>query len=101
GKNEVVASRDVDVGIASPREYVAVTGARFEPAGAGRPGGARRNRLVVRLRLRDVLPPPPCRAELVFPPGPDGLAPAVREGTLRGILPPKGEELMLFAEGVR
>ncbi|MGL4552315.1 MAG: carboxypeptidase regulatory-like domain-containing protein, partial [Gemmataceae bacterium] len=57
-------------------------------------------RLEVRLRQRAAVPGPDVTAEMTLPPVELGGA-AYREGTLRGKLSPKGDELLLFAEGVR
>ncbi len=95
---EPVSSRTLKVEIAAPREYVEVTGAEFAPAGPA--PGPQRNRLAVRLRVRDELPPPACTATLTFAPDAEGRVARHREGTLHGALPAKGEELTLTAEGV-
>jgi hypothetical protein len=91
---KLLASREVPVAIASPREYVEVTAARFLPAGPDRPTGGR---LEVTLRARYALPPPACVVEMNFAPG----TVEYKDGTLRGVLPADGKEITLFAEGVR
>jgi hypothetical protein len=90
--SSVVARREVAVDLADPVEYVAVTGVLYDPTGG-------RNRLSVKLRLRRPLPAPPVTAELGFPPVEDGGA-TYTTGTLQGKLPPGGDELTLFADGV-
>jgi hypothetical protein len=92
-RNRVVASRDLVVDVARPQEYVALTQVRFDPAGG-------KDRLEVRLRLRQTIPPPPVEVALAFPPASDGGLTAGK-GTLQGKLPPTRDELLLFAEGVR
>ncbi|MBY0230830.1 MAG: carboxypeptidase-like regulatory domain-containing protein, partial [Gemmataceae bacterium] len=93
GKAEQVASREAAVVLAQPGELVSITRARFDP-------GEGKNRLEVRLRLRDRAAGPDATAELQMPPLEQGGA-TFGEGTLRGKLPGDGGELALFADGVR
>jgi hypothetical protein len=96
-KNDALVLRqDVRVAVAAPREYVRVTGARYDPPG---PATGGKNRLEVNLSAAAEMTDPPCVARLVVPadaqsPGPP---PA---GTLSGELPPPGEGLKLFAENL-
>jgi hypothetical protein len=97
-RNKVVATRTLGVAISHPREYVMVTDAGFE---AGGKPGTPRDRLAVRLRLRDTLAPPPCSATLAFAPDAEGRLPTYTDGTVRGNLPAGLEELTLQVTGVR
>jgi hypothetical protein len=94
----VVQERTFPVSIATPAEYVKVAEARFEPA--AKEGGT--NRLTVALQA--VAPPldPPCPVDLVvLPDRIPGLA-AVKDGTLRGSLPDKPDQVLtLFAAGLQ
>lgn len=88
------------VGIASPREYVAVTDIRFDPAG---PTIDSKNKLTVRLQALGPISGPPIPADLVFParrmPGFIG----VEGGTFHGEIPNKQPllPLTLFAEKIQ
>ncbi len=96
-KNDALVLRqDVRVAVAAPREYVRVTGVRYDPPG---PATGGKNRLEVNLQAAAELTDPPCVARLIVPaddraPGPP---PA---GTLSGELLPPGEALKLFAESL-
>ena len=92
-KDEVITRRSVTVELATPGEYVAVTGGRFDPTGG-------RNRLAIQVRLRQALPGMDVAAEMGFLPPADGGA-TYTTGTLRGKLPATGESITLFADGVR
>jgi hypothetical protein len=87
------------VGIASPREYVAVTDIRFDPPTAKTEG---KNKLTVKLQALAPVPGPPIPADLVFParriPGFLG----VEGGTFHGEIPNKDKlnPLLLFAEKI-
>jgi hypothetical protein len=82
----------VPVDLAAPSEYVSVTEVLYDPSGG-------RNRLSVRLRLRQRISGPEVTATMGFPAPIDGGA-TYRDGTLQGKLPPDGTELTLFADGV-
>jgi hypothetical protein len=59
------------------------------------------DRLTVRLRLRDRLPPPACAATLAFASDAEGRTATYTDGTLHGNLPADLDELTLHAAGVR
>jgi hypothetical protein len=90
-KGEEVASGSVVLDLANPATYARITSLDYNP---------KTERLTVRLRQRASIAGPPVSAELNIPP-PDQGGATFRQGTLRGVLSPKGEELTLFAEGVR
>jgi hypothetical protein len=94
--NRLLTNRLVHVDIASPREYVSITEARFVPPTQP----AVKNRLTVGLRAKYPLTPPPCTAELILPTSPAG-AVGFQDGTLRGVVAPDGSELRLYAENLR
>jgi hypothetical protein len=91
----ILAERRLRVRIASPREYVEVTGIEYIPAHDGQ------NHLRVRLRARGPLAGRPCVAELVLDPEQIPGLLGVQGGTLRGALPADGKELTLHATGLR
>jgi hypothetical protein len=91
-------SKEVRVGIAAPSEYVRVTDITFTPPGP-QPGGV--NNLTARLRATAALTGPACAAELVLPPANlTGLV-GQPDGTFRGIVPPDGAPLTLFATNIQ
>src|SRR5262249_29653981 len=95
--NAVLAKRTIQVGMAPPREYVRVAGIRFDP---GDVAAKRKNRLSVRLAARGTLPGPPGVVTLTLPPDRIPGLLGIGAGNFRGVLPPIGEELTLFAEDI-
>ncbi|MFQ3593926.1 MAG: hypothetical protein SNJ82_12165, partial [Gemmataceae bacterium] len=89
-KNEVVSSGTLALTLAPPESYARITALDYDPLTA---------RLAVRLRQRGSVAGPAVKAELQIPAPEQGGA-TFRDGTLRGTLSPKGEELTLFANGV-
>lgn len=91
GSGDVLAERSFDIAILSPREYVQITAARFQPQAAGP------NRLVVSMRDAALAGGAPSVASLVLLPGAIPGLETVGSGALRGLLSTGGQELTLFA----
>ncbi|HWG44850.1 MAG TPA: carboxypeptidase-like regulatory domain-containing protein, partial [Gemmataceae bacterium] len=96
--NAVLAKRIIRADLALPREYVRVVGIHFDPGDAAT---KRKNRLSVRLAARGTLPGPPGVVTLILPPDRIPGLLGVGAGNFRGVLPPDGKELTLFAESIR
>ncbi len=94
---KLLAESRFDVGLASPGEYVRLTGARFEPPSAANKGT---NRLVATLRAIGLYPGPAIKAELVLPPSRIPGLTGTFEGTLRAELDPKVGEATLMAQNI-
>jgi hypothetical protein len=94
----LVGRRQVQLGVAAPAEYLQVTNIQFTPQG---PTPAQTNRLAVKLKSTGPLGATPCIVELVLParrvPGLLGL----KDGVLKGEIPPEGGALELWAEDLR
>lgn len=95
---EVLDEKVIDAGIASPREYVQITGAQFSPPSAANGG---KNRLEVRLKPLGTLAGPPCRVQLVLPPERIPGFLSAKDGSFSGVLPTDGTELILYANAIR
>lgn len=97
-KTTVIAERTFEARIASPRDYVQVTGISFQPTN---PVTGAANKLSVGLKARSDIGPPPCMAELIFPPDRIPGLGVVAAGTLRGVLPPPPGILELFGTNIQ
>lgn len=95
---DVLDEKVLDVGIASPREYVQITNAQFSPPSIANGG---KNRLEVRLKPLGALAGPPCRVQLVLPPDRIPGFISAKDGSFSGVLPTDGTELILYANGIR
>jgi hypothetical protein len=97
--NEVLASREIRVAVALPRQYVELTSIAFDPPTAPKDAG---NQLVAVLQARrPPLAGPPCPVQLVLPPDRIPGLLGAQGGTFRGVLPADGKPLRLFATGLR
>jgi hypothetical protein len=93
-RNAVLERKLIPVGVATPREYIQVTGIQWLP---GQPPA--KNRLTVNLRTL-LSAGPPCQAELVLLPERIPGLREIKDGNLRSELPFSGEEVKLYAEGL-
>lgn len=95
----VVAETALDAGVALARDYVRVVGAGYEPPAPSNDG---KSRLWFRLRAVGPIAGPPCPVELVLAPDRvPGLLSAGETTFLRGELAAEGDEVLLFAQGLR
>jgi hypothetical protein len=95
---KVLAEVSPPLAVALARDYVRVVDVRFEPPG---PGNDDKARLGVRLRAIGPIVGPPCPVELgLSSDRVPGLLSA-GEGTFRAELAAEGDEVSLFAEGLR
>jgi hypothetical protein len=94
----LVGMRSLRVDVASPQDYVRVTGVEYRPAGE-KPTD--KSRLSVRLQATQPLVGPPCPLELVLPASRIPALLGVKAGTLRGELPLDGKEIELTAEDLQ
>jgi hypothetical protein len=92
----VLGESPIQVAIATPQDYIAVTAAQFVPEAPGQ-----HNRLTVSLRALPQMIGPPCQVELVLPQDkklfPILLAPP-KEGKLKGTVEVGKPPVTLFAE---
>ncbi len=93
-KDEQVATREIRVDLADPREYVRVPSIRFDP---GNSANKVKNRLDLTVQTARHLTGRPVAVELIVPSARIVGLKAVRAGIFRGELPGDGEPLKLFA----
>ena len=91
----VLAEKQIQIGIAAPREYVAVTRIQFEPHTAVK------NLLSATFQSLDLPDGPPCFIELELPPDRIPGLLGVKGGVFRGMLPPPDKQLTLSAKDLQ
>src|SRR5262249_28759127 len=87
---EVLAKREMNVSLASPREYVRVPSISFQPTTP-----KSKNRLEVVVKAAVALTGPPCQVDLVLPPDRIPGLKVAREGKFGAVLPSGGAEVKL------
>lgn len=94
GTGDELAKETLHIGVASPREYVAIDSIQFQPT------GLKPNRLSLTARAMPTFTPPACLVELLLPPQRiEGFA-GVKAGVFRGLLARENQTLQLSADAL-